>query len=139
MKRIAYILLAIVAVAASSCQSSEDYSSLPDPIAKFVSQYWPNPDIESYSQPTSSTYVVTIRNSATLTFNSDYAWTEIDGNGMPLPEVLLYDQLPEPLYDYLEGDEAIGQVFRIIRDTKKYSVSLLSTTVNYDISTGKIN
>lgn len=139
MKRILSILLATIALVIVSCQSSDDYSSLPDPIARFVSQYWPNPDIENYSQPTANTYVVTIRNSATLTFNSDYAWTEIDGNGMPLPEVLLYDQLPEPLYEYLEGDEVIGQVFSVSRDTKKYSVSLLSTTLHYDISTGKIN
>ena len=138
MKKILSTLMIIAAL--YSCDSNNNiYDSLPQPISSFISTYWPNPSIASYTQPSSGKYEVTIKYGPTLDFDSNYRWTEIDGNGMPLPEMLLSDQLPEKLYDYLEGAAYLNDVFEIERDSKTYTVELnLDITLVYDIATKTI-
>lgn len=138
MKHIYYIVLLMAAVA-GACQSSDNYGELPRPVAQFVSRYWPDPDIESYTMPSAGKYVVVIRNSATLTFGPDYSWTEINGNGLPLPEVLVYDQLPAKVYEYILTASAASSVFVIGRTPRSYTVTLLDSTVEYDIGSGTIS
>lgn len=131
MKKLISILFVLVALC--GCQSSDKFKELPEPIMKFVSQYWPNPAIASYTQPTATTYEVVIKNSASLWFDSDYSWTKIDGNGLPLPEVLLYNVLPEKVYQYLDSGSLTGEVFVIERTPREYNLTLLNTYVTYDI------
>lgn len=135
MKRIILQSLIAVILLLSSCQSSDIFKELPGPVSNFISMYWPNPAIESYSHPSADVYRVIIKNGATLEFDSDYLWTDIDGNGMPLPEVLLFDVLPEKLYDYISASQKVNEVFTIKRTPRIYSLTLLDTDIDYDIAT----
>lgn len=121
-----------------SCSSNEDYDNVPEPIISFITQYWPNPVIDSYSHPSSNVYDVNIKDGPSLEFGGDYSWTEIDGNGMPLPETLLFNELPETLYDYLEGGEYLNQVMEMERNNRYYYLDLLNFNLTYDISTQTI-
>lgn len=138
MKHVKLFIISICALLAAACQSSDLFKELPAPISKFVSQYWPNPAIASYSEPSSGEYEVVITNGPTLKFDSNYDWTEINGNGMTLPEVLLYDRLPEKLYDYLSAGSELDNVFTLVRTPRTITVTLLNTTVTYDIESQKI-
>lgn len=57
---------------------------------------------------------------------------------MPLPQVLLFDQLPPALYKYLEETENLGNVFSLERNRSTYTVVLLDETLSYDIATQQI-
>jgi len=132
MKRMTFILF-ITLMALFGCHSNHFYDDLPRPIAQFLSQYWADPDIENYTQPTPQKYVVIIKNGPSLVFNENYEWTDIDGNGLPLPQILLFDQLPEKLYDYIESGSQLNQVFSIRHDARYYYIKLLNTHLTYDI------
>lgn len=138
MKQLKIFIISLCALLATACQSSDLFKELPGPISKFVSQYWPNPAIASYTEPSPGEYEVVITNGPTLKFDSNYDWTEIDGNGMTLPEVLLFDRLPEKLYDYLSAGSELDNVFSLVRTPRTITVTLLNSTVNYDIETQKI-
>lgn len=126
-------ILFITLMALFGCHSNHFYDDLPRPIAQFLSQYWADPDIENYTQPTPQKYVVIIKNGPSLVFNENYKWTDIDGNGLPLPQILLFDQLPEKLYDYIESGSQLNQVFSIRHDARYYYIKLLNTHLTYDI------
>lgn len=125
-------------VGLGACSSNEDYDEVPSPIIMFITQYWPNPIIENYSHPSSGEYDVDVKGGPSFEFDSNYSWTEVDGNGMPLPQVFLYDQLPQTLYDYLEGGSYLDQVFEVERNSKTYSLDLLNIDLTYDIATATI-
>lgn len=137
MKKLILVIIAAIAstVIYTSCHSNHYYDDLPQPIAVFLSDYWADPDIESYTQPSPQKYMVIIKNGPTLIFNEEFSWTDIDGNGLPLPEILLYDQLPPVLYDYIESGSLLNQVFTISRDARDYYVKLLDSDLTYDIQT----
>ncbi len=73
-----------------------------------------------------------------MTFDHECEWEAINGYGMPLPQVLLFDQLPPALYKYLEETDDVGSVFSIERDRTSYTVVLLDSTLIYDIKTQQI-
>ncbi len=77
-----------------------------------------------------------IKNGATLTFDSENNWINISGNGVTLPEMLLYDQLPGPLYTYLEEIEEVGGVFAAGRTNEEYTLNLLDSEVTYNFQRG---
>lgn len=118
--------------------SDTDFHSTPSVISRFITQYWPGALIESCVQNSDHNWLVTVNDGPSLTFNSSYSWIEIDGNGMPLPGILLYDQLPPALYNFIESESLAQQVFSIKRDAKSYTVSLLDSSLLYNISTQKI-
>lgn len=122
-----------------SCSDSE-YDSMPNSIQNFISQYWPNTNVEScaYSK-TDATWTVILKNGPTVTFDNAMSWQSVDGNGMPLPQTLLYDRLPPRLYDYLESGEYLDQVFKMSRDNIRFSVELLNSSLTYDIDSGDIS
>jgi len=135
MKTLRIALIAIIAAIACNACDHEEYDKMPQEIATFVSHYWPDPNIESCTQPNDSTWIIIVKNGPTLAFNGSYDWTAINGNGLPLPQVLMFDVLPATLHDYLESGEMLGQVFSIERTPRLYTVKLLTQTVTYDIST----
>lgn len=137
MRKIWCLSLLVILLAACH-DSSEPYGELPQSIREFITDYWPDPVIDSYTQPSSDLYVVIIKDGPKLTFDGNFSWTQIDGCGMPLPEILLDDQLPEKLYEYLEGGEYLNQVFDIRRDSKAYYLTLENTDLTYSIADGKI-
>lgn len=138
MKRIFLLLIAAVIFTFASCQSSDLYTQLPGPISKFISNYWPNPAIESYAQPSAESYTVTIKNGPTLDFNGSYSWTSVSGNGLPLPQQFLFDQLPSKLYDYIESGSMTGEVFAVSRNASTYTAQLLTSTITYDTATASV-
>lgn len=137
MKKTIFCLVALLAVVLGACHD-EKYLSMPGDTARFVSQYWPDPDVESVTKSADGSTVITLNGGPTLTFDSDYEWTAIDGNGLPLPQMLLFDQLPSKLYDYLESGSYLNQVFRIARTPREYSAELLNSSLVYDLGDDSI-
>ena len=56
-----------------------------------------------------------------------------------LPEVLVYNQLPPALYNYLQGIEQQTSVYRMSRDAHYYKLTMENTVITYDIATGKVS
>ena len=121
----------------AQCDEKNEFDELPSQIQKFVSQYYPETAVSHYDF-SDGTYNVTLSNSAQLEFNSSIAWTSIDGRGSILPQMLLYDQLPSPLYSFLESTGNITEVYRMSRNSSTITLGLLDSTAVYDMATGKI-
>lgn len=138
MKSNLYTLLIVFAslFAAVSCDN-DVWNDLPSPIANFFTTYFPDGEVNSYTKG-ESTSVVSVRNGVTVTFNSDNVWIDVNGNGSTLPPVFLYDQLPAPLYNYLQEMEAMNGVYRVDRNATRYKVELHNSYVEYTIATGEI-
>ena len=135
--RILAIVVAPLAALFSSCKDDQPWDELPTEIAQFITQYFPNSAIDNYTE-TGSTYHVRITNGPGITFDKNYSWETINGYGMPLPEVLLFDQLPPALYKYLEETTNLSDVFTLERNPRTYTVVLLETTLTYTIETQEI-
>ena len=121
----------------SACRDNEPWGELPSEFSEFIAQYFPNSGIEDFSE-SATTYHVRIINGPGLTFNKKCEWEAVNGYGMPLPQVLLFDRLPPSLYSYLEETENLGNVFSIERDRTTYTVVLLNETLSYDVATEQI-
>ena len=130
MKKLATILISIFALTACSPGNEDLWNSLPAEISDFITEYWPGSSINAYTPGATSTYV-RITDGPGITFDSDYAWTTVDGYGMPVPQQFVYDQLPEGLYDILESQEVVNQVFSVSRQDGRYSLTLLDSTISY--------
>lgn len=128
--------LLIVLLLIHGC-SSNLYDELPSKMASFVTQYFPGTAIDTYTE-TSDSYYVRIKHGPGITFDSNYNWTEINGYGMTLPQVILFDQLPTALYRYIQSAEWLDFVFDISRDNNIYMVTLLNSTLRYETATGSI-
>lgn len=139
MTRFCYFIILLLAAGMAACNGDEDFNALPRDISSFVTEYWPDPDVESYTHPAADKYVVIIRNGPRLTFGTDYRWTDIDGCGLPLPQVLLFNELPEPLYKYLEATEQLNAVFAISRTPRQYTLLMLDSEITYDIQTQAVH
>lgn len=135
----AVILMAVTAITGSlyGCKDNDLWGDLPTEISQFITQYFPGSDIDSYSE-SANTYHVRLKDGPGMTFNKSYDWEAINGYGMPLPEVLLFDQLPPALYSYLEETSNLGSVFTMERDKSSYTIVLLDSTLSYDIETEQI-
>lgn len=127
-------LLALVIACACS---SNVWDELPDDISTFVSQYYPGQGVAGYSESDDGNRVE-LSNGATLMFDSDANWTTLDGNGSRLPEVMVYDQLPPALFQYLEEMEDAADVFKVSRTSSTYIVTLENTYITYDVESGAI-
>lgn len=108
------------------------------PIANFFTTYFPGQEVNAYSEGQNSS-IASVKNGVTVTFDSGNAWVVVNGNGNTLPEVFVYDQLPDALYRYLQEMEATGGVYKVSRGDGKYIVELLDTYIEYNISTGNIS
>lgn len=139
MKSNLYTLVIFFAAvfAVASCDH-DAWDDLPGPVATFFTTYFPAQEVESYST-SGGVSVASVKGGVTVTFNSGNAWTDVNGNGSPLPEIFLFDQLPEPLYRYLRELEVISSgVYRVSRSDKGYVVELLDSTVRYSLPDGVI-
>lgn len=122
----------------TACKDNEPWNELPEKISEFINQYFPNSEIDSYSE-SAATYHVRITDGPGITFAKDYSWESINGYGMPLPQVLLFDQLPPAFYKYLEETNNLGEVFSLERDNTTYTVVLLDSVLVYDIESEQIS
>ena len=121
----------------AGCSSNDLYEDMPREIQSFVSQYYPNSQLERFTS-SEATYTVILKNGPTMVFDSDCQWTKVDGNGSVLPQVLLFNDLPPALFSYLQETENTDSVFCITRDSAAYTVKLLTRLLTYDIATGDI-
>lgn len=121
----------------SACSNDNLIDQVPQPITKFIAQYFPGYGVGQYEH-TSDGYHIRLKNGPGMNFDSNYAWENVDGYGMPVPQVFLFDQTPPKLYSYLQGIEALNQVFSIARTSTTYSVTLLDSSLSYDIAREEI-
>lgn len=135
---VSVIIAVLLCISSAGCHNSSYWDEMPSEISDFISHYFPFSQINSYSN-SGGTYHVRITNGPGLTFGSDYAWEAIDGYGMPMPQVLLFDQLPPAMYDYLQESEQLNGVFAIERDSQYYTATLMESTLRYDITTGRLS
>lgn len=133
------VLLSIFIGAASigGCDDDESWDNLPTPISNFISQYFPGVGVSDYDV-TDDTYHVKIKNGPGMTFDKTYKWISINGYGEHLPQVLMFDQLPPAMYEYIQGNGLLDGVMSMERNSRRYTLVALDTTVYYDIETGRI-
>ena len=134
MKSNIYTLIIFFATifAIASCEN-DVWEDLPSPVANFFTTYFPGQEVNSYTTGNNES-IATVKGGVTVTFNSHTSWITVNGNGSPLPEILIYDQLPEKLYTYLEQTENTANVYKISRNSTVYTVELLDSSITYDIS-----
>ncbi|MDE7125646.1 MAG: hypothetical protein K2O12_04110 [Muribaculaceae bacterium] len=121
----------------AGCEKDDLIDSLPTPIAKFVTQYYPGVGVSEYSF-TNDSYHVKLKNGPGMTFNGSYDWISVNGYGEALPQVFLFDHLPPALYEYLQTGSLLGEVMSVDRTSRQYTVVLMYTTVYYNTDTGAI-
>ena len=138
MKKTFLLFIALIALTVTGCHNDSEYDLLPLGAADFISQYWPDPYIESVTTPSKGETQVVVKNGPTIVFGSNNEWVEIDGNGMPLPQVLLFDQLPPKIYQYLQETGQLNAVFAVRRDSTEYALTLLDQNLRYDIASGEL-
>lgn len=132
------LLIIIMYAMLGACQSGDDFDKMPRSIMQFVTQYWPNPAVSQCQENDDGSWLVQIKSGPTLTFDAEENWTSVNGNGVPLPQVLLFDRLPSALYDYLESGGYLGQVFDMSRTAREITLQLHTSRLYYVIDTGEI-
>lgn len=140
IKLSAILTLTALTTLLTGCTDNEPSESvaLTPEINHFISLYYPDTSISS-SYLSNGVYTVNLHDSASLQFNSANEWTKVDGRGATLPEIFLYDCLPSKLYQYLESTSNLNEVFSASRSATSYTLSLLDSTVSYNISTTDIS
>ncbi len=113
------------------------WNDLPKAVANFIEFYFPGSDIKSYTTSEDKQTVI-LDNSAKLEFNFKSEWTEIDGRGVVLPAMLIEDQLPKMLYDYLVDTEDVNGVYKLTRTPDYIYVKLAVSTLKYDRKDGTV-
>ncbi len=137
LEKFTLLPLLVILLFMGACSNNE-WDEIPTPITSFIEQYYPGSGVKSFSQNDSG-YKVKITNGASLSFDTEYSWTFIDGNGVRLPEVIVYNQLPPALFNYLQGIEQQADVYAMSRDKTYYKLTMHDTIIIYEISTGKIS
>lgn len=132
------LVFALLCLVAPSCSHDDVWNEVPAAVETFLNRYFPNSELESVTH-TDAGLRVRIKNGPGLTFDAAGEWTVIAGYGEILPQVLLFDDLPPALYNYLEEAEVLDSVYSLERNSKTYIVGLSNTSVVYDISTGRIS
>lgn len=131
------LALLIALFSLPACNDSELWDELPAEVSEFINRYYPNCDLQSVNSGPNG-YHVRIEDGPGMTFGKDKQWTAIDGYGMPLLQVLLFDQLPPAVYEYLQGSDQLNSVFSMSRDKVRYTIALLNSDLYYDIETGEL-
>lgn len=134
-------LVAMTAVGLSamwSCHTTDGDVNLPQKATDFIYRYFPSSYVSSKEEPTVGVYVVKMTKGPTLTFDNEGSWTDLQGNGETLPEIIAFDYFPTPLYDYIESKEELKGIYAVTRNAFRYDVMLFATRLNYDIRTEKV-
>ncbi len=133
------VLLFSLTIGLVACGDDNDYTgNVPTQIQEFVSEYFPDQAISDYSD-NGSVYRVKLHNSAAISFDDNYKWLSVNGYGNTLPQMFLFDQLPPALFSYIQEMQAVEGVYSVTRDSASYTVSLINSTVTYDIKTGVVH
>lgn len=139
MKRVFTAFLSILALTLGACSNNDEvYNEMPTEITKFIAQYYPNTQVETFTETPDSTYRVVLKDGPTIEFGKTCLWTMLNGNGSVIAQNFLFNELPPELYEYLQSTDELGEVFSVSRDSKTYTVVLLDQTLGYDIASGSI-
>lgn len=134
IKEISTLTILLLLIACSNSLWDE----LPSPISTFISTYYPMSGISKYDE-SNDNYYVTIKNGATMVFNSNYEWVNINGNGTTLPEIFVTDKLPEKLVKYLTELEMTNEVYAAENEPREIILSMLNFKIKYIKETGEIS
>lgn len=130
-------LCSCVIPALTYCSEDSEIEALPDRIQRFISKYYPEISVSDYTF-NEGIYGVSLHNSAYLSFDSSMEWISVDGRGSTLPLMFLFDEMPEPVYQFLESTESLDRVYSTTRDTTAFHLHLKDQDIVYEISTGRI-
>lgn len=133
IKELATVTILLLLIACSNSLWDE----LPSPISTFISTYYPMSGISKYSE-SNDNYYVTIKNGASLVFDSNYEWKSINGNGTTLPEIFVTDKLPEKLVKYLTELEETDAVYAAENQPRSIILSMLNYKITYTKETGDV-
>lgn len=131
-------LISIVGLFMLIACSSSLWDDLPEPIAIFISTYYPMSGISEYNEH-NGIYYVTIKNGATMTFDSNYTWLEINGNGVVLPQLFIQDALEPKLVQYLMELELTDEVYAAKNDPREVILDMLDYKIRYIKERGDIS
>lgn len=129
------ILLTLIGAGALVSCSNDAWEDVPGPVFKFITEYWPSSQIQSYSNH-GGVQTVWMKDGPVLMFDEQDEWIRLDGNGGVLPAMLIFDCVPSELYSYLSGLGATTGVYVLSRDETTYTVQLLDQTIDYDTTSG---
>lgn len=137
-----FIMAAVVTtlstgITSCSNEQSQLWNEVPAEISRFINDYYPNSALDAVTFY-KDIYHIRLKNGPGLTFNDKEQWITVNGYGMPLPEVLLFDQLPPSLFSYLQETEQLGSVFSLSRNKNIYTVTLLSRSLRFNASTEEL-
>lgn len=135
-KHLAMVVLAICA-ALTGCSNSL-LDQLPQKVSDFIGEYFPGESVSTAEYNDDTTLVVRLRNSAIISFNKEYNWSSVSGNGSTLPQMFLFDQLPPAFYQYLQETENLSGVYGVMRNDRIYRVQLRNSSLIYNIREGSI-
>ncbi len=127
--------VALVVIMLMACGDSL-WDDLPSPISQFVTKYYPNTSIASYSDA-NGVYKVTIKSGPTMTFDSDYNWTMVDGNGVALPAIFVLNEMPD-IYNFLLARDEVNTVMKADNQPRAIYVTLPDRCLEYIKETGEI-
>lgn len=135
---LAAIAAVILTLTITGCDDSVVLGNVPTHVNAFIEQYWPGCEISALQTEKDKGCTVKIKDGPTIEFDSSEAWTNIKGNGVALPATMLFDQLPQPLYRFLQEMGATGGVYGIERSAESYTLQLLDSKISYNIATEKV-
>lgn len=132
------VLVSAISPMLTACDNDDNpWNNVPDNISEFIDRYYPNSALESATD-TDGVYHIRLKNGPGMTFNADGSWTDINGYGMPIVQVFLFDQLPPKLYNYLQETQQLNSVFSITRNNDYYTLDLLESSLRFDIANDTI-
>lgn len=126
------VAIIVILIGAVACSDSM-WDDLPSPVADFISEYFPQQALESEGW-NDDVFYVHMKNSTVMSFDTNYKWRSINGYGSTLPRMLLFDQLPPALYEYLQSMDSTDDVYRVDRNSSRYIVELAESPVIYNIA-----
>lgn len=128
-------LVGVIAVVMLMACSHSLWDNLPTPIAQFISTYYPGSTVSSFNDSGENYYVV-VKDGPTMVFNSDCKWTLINGNGVPLPSIFFFNELPV-IYNYLEPREETDQVMIVENYPRSIMLTFSDHRIEYIKETGE--
>ena len=112
------------------------WDELPSAITSFISQYYPGSTVSRYEQRNDN-YYVTVKDGPSITFDSDYHWTKIDGNGEALPPIFIFNEMPK-VYEYLEAREEQSDLYKAENLPRVILLTIADFRLEYIKETGEI-
>lgn len=130
-----YILAVISIVMFIAC-SDTLWDELPSEISTFITTYYPNSGISNYSEKDGG-YYVTIKNGASMVFDSNYDWILVNGNGVPIPVIFIFNEMPK-IYQYLEAREMTSDLMEADNQPRNIILTFTDFRLEYIKETGEI-